>query len=643
MKSKIHEHQKKIIMNVSKKIKYISLILTVIIVGSCHKLDVPPLNIISESQVFSTANGVQAYLANMYTFLPMEDFVYEPDKGFLTGDGGRWQNFYQMDAIDGEMAGPYGGVGDAAQGFGLWPYDRIRNINILIYDLPNYAGKYTADQVNEWLGEAYFCRAYTYFALVKRYGGVPIVRTVIDPASSAASLQVPRNTEEDVYNFIGSDLDSAYSLMWEPGASGHPAIQQGAASKYAAQAYKSRVMLYAGTIAKYGAVNYVDGDARTKGFAGGIPAGDATKFFQAAYDAAKLVEGHFSLYTGGYPDKVQNYVDLFLKPNNEQIFIRQYSLSDPQRNNDNSGPHSYDATMTCRYMTADGLSRTYPSMDYAERFGALPIVNTDGTPTRFSDRADLINGLEPRLQATIYFPGATLRGLTFDVQRGTYKTFNGSAAQELSNNLNTANDDPSNLLFASDPNQLYQNHRIVGLAGWNPSTGDDNTRTGLYLRKYVDYAKAQSACGLYQSAQSYIDMRYGEVLLNRAEAAFELGTQQADALDAINQLRDRAGAAPATAGMTIDTIRNERCKELGFEHQYWWDIRRWRTADQVLDNRKLYALLPYYVATENKYIFLKQVEPFQRTYSFQKKWYYEPLPGGELSKNPNLFPNNPGY
>ena len=87
-----------------KKIKYISLILAVIIVGSCHKLDVPPLSIISESQVFSTANGVQAYLANMYTFLPIEDFVYEPDKGFLTGDGGRWQNFYQMDAIDGEMA-----------------------------------------------------------------------------------------------------------------------------------------------------------------------------------------------------------------------------------------------------------------------------------------------------------------------------------------------------------------------------------------------------------------------------------------------------------------------------------------------------------------------------------------------------------
>jgi hypothetical protein len=537
--------------------------------------------------------------------------------------------------------GPFGGTQDAAQGFGFWPYDKIRVINVLISTLPKYASNFTQDQVNEWLGEAYFCRAYHYFALVKRYGGVPIVRTVIDPNASVASLQVPRDKEEDVYNFIGSDLDSAYALMKDPGAS----IPQGAASKYAAPAYKSRAMLYAGTIAKYGAINYVDGDARAKGFAG-IPAADAGKFFQAAYDAAKLVEGHFSLYTGGYPDKQQNYVDVFLKQNSEDIFLRQYSQSDPNRNNDNGGPHSWDATMTCRIMTADGLSRAYPSLDFVERFGALPVVNPDGTPVRFSNRADLMNGLEPRLLATVYFPGATLRGISFDVQRGIYKTFAGSAAQELSNSLTSPNDVQTGAnvnLWLGDINAVVNGQNVVGRAGVS-TNGDDLTRTGFYVRKYIDYNKPTSACGLYQSTQSYIDMRYAEVLLNRAEAAMELGgALQADALSAVNQVRDRAGAAPATVSMTIDTVRNERCKELAFEHQYWWDIRRWRTADQVLNNRNMYAMLPYFITSENKYIFLKQLEPFKRTYNFQKLWYYEPLPGGELGKNPNLFPNNPGY
>lgn len=630
--------------------KYTIAILAAYLLASCHKLNVAPLNIISEEQVFSTANGVEAYLANIYTFLPMEDFVYEPNSGFMTGNGGRWQCFYHTDAIDGEMAGPYGGTGDAAQGFGFWPYDRIRVINILLADLPKYANLYSQAQVNEWLGEAYFCRAYTYFALVKRYGGVPIVRTVADPNATAASLQVPRDKEEDVYNFIGSDFDSAYALMWTPGVNGNPAIQPGAANKFAAEAYKSRAMLYAGTIAKYGAANYVDGPARAAGFVG-IPAGDANKFFQAAYDAAKLVEGNFSLYTGGYPDKEQNYVDLFLKPNNEWIFIRQYTQSDPDMNGDNAGPHSWDATMTCRIMTGDGLSRTYPTYDYVERYGELPIVNPDGTPVRFNNIGDITTGLEPRLLGTIYFPGMTLRGVTFDQQRGIYKQFSGAASQELSDNLNSPNDvyaqypdtnSSANLIFASDANSTYANHRVIGRAGFNPSTGDDNTRTGFYLRKYVNYNAPASACGLYQSTQSYVDMRYAEVLLNRAEAAYELGNT-ADALTDINQIRDRAGAPEATASMTIDTIRNERDKELAFEHQYWWDIRRWRIADQVLDNRKLYGLMPYYISSENKYIFIKQIETFQRTYTFQKMWYYEPLPGGELSKNPNLYPNNPGY
>jgi len=303
-------------------------------------------------------------------------------------------------------------------------------------------------------------------------------------------------------------------------------------------------------------------------------------------------------------------------------------------------------------MTGNGLSRTYPTLDYVERYGSLPIVNSDGTPTRYTNLSDLLTvGLEPRLLATIYFPGMTLRGVTFDQQRGIYKTFTGSAAEELSDNLNTPNDvyaqfpdtnSSANLIFSSSSNNVYSGHRVIGNAGFNPSTGDDNTRTGFYIRKYVNYNAPASLCGLYQSTQSYIDMRYAEVLLNQAEAAMELGLAS-DALTDINQIRDRAGAPLATSSMTIDTIRNERDKELAFEHQYWWDIRRWRIADQVLDNRKLYGLMPYYIATENKYIFLKQVETFQRTYTFQKLWYYEPLPGGELGKNPNLYPNNPGY
>ncbi|NIG54954.1 RagB/SusD family nutrient uptake outer membrane protein [Chitinophaga sp. Cy-1792] len=613
------------------KIKYLVLVLIGLAFGACNKLDVAPLNIIKDQDIFTNETGVTAYLASIYGTLPIEDFQYQPNNGFMNGDGGRWQCFFQPGAICGELAGPYGGTGDAAQGFGFWPYDKIRIVNYMLTNFPKYQKAFQTDKYNQWLGEAYFCRAYLYFALVKRYGGIPIVRTLQNyPEQSITELQVPRNKEQEVYDFIASDLDSAAMLM-------SATSPRSRANKYVAAAYKSRAMLYAGTIAKYGASNFVDGDARQKGFAG-IPADQANRYFQAAYDAAKLVEGHYSLYRKA-DDKIQNYTDLFLdQSSTETIYAKDYSIA-------SGTPHSWDATMTCRLMTADGLSRAYPTLDLVERFtGPLNIVNADGTPKRFTNKADILQGLEPRLQATIYFPGATLRGYTFDAQRGIYKTFGGNAADEMPNNMTSSWDQPANLLLSGDVNQLYNGRRIVGLTGIK-TDGDDLTRTGLYVRKYVNYKADQASCGLYQSTQSWIDMRYAEVLLNRAEAAMELGTapMQADALNAINQLRDRAGATLATSNITIDSVRNERCKELAFEHHLWWDLRRWRTADKELDNRRFYGLLPYYVDNESKYIFLKQIETFQRSYNFEKKWYYEPIPGGELGKNPNLFPNNPGY
>lgn len=606
-------------------IKHIIAVCMMGVLFACNKLDVKPLNIIQDEDVFSTENGVNAYMATLYKALPIEDFYYRNnDGGFNRG----WEHFWHPGALCGELAGPYGSLGEGAMGFGYWPYDHIRNVNYLMATLPKYKANFNKAQVDQWLGEAYFSRAYFYFALVKRYGGVPIIKNVQDYRTPIAQLQVPRDKELDVWNFVSGDLDSAALLLPETS-------QRGRANKYVAEALKSRVMLHAGSIARYGAVNYVDGAAREKGFVG-MPAAEAAGFFKQAWDAARLLEGHYDLYTQKMADdKVQNYTDLFLDASShETIFARDYSLT-------GNTAHSWDATMICRYMTADGLSRAYPTLELVERFtGPLPIVNPNGTPRRFDHLADIMKGLEPRLLATIYFPGATLRGLTFDTQRGIYEHFSGTAEAELGVN-------PPNMPFrhlAGNTSVLWPEstgRRVIGFTGVS-TDGDNTTRTGFYVRKYIDYNKPMADCGLYKSTQSWIDLRYAEVLLNRAEAAMELGNTT-DATAIINKIRDRAGAARLSGPVTIDSVRNERCKELAFEKQYWWDIRRWRIADRMLDNTRFHALLPYYLHDEKKFIFLREMETFQRPYTFEKRFYYEPLPGGELGKNPHLYPNNPNY
>jgi hypothetical protein len=258
---------------------------------SCQKLNIAPVtNIITPDIIFSSEAGINSYLANIYRALPIEDFKYRPDGG----DGGRgfnpdnpWMNFYHAGAVTGEMVGPFGGM-DIGGGFGYWPYGNIRDVNFLIEQLPNYTAQLTEAKVNALLGEAHFLRAYYYFALAKRYGGVPLITTVQNPGAPLEELQVHRDREDATWDFIGDELQLGYQLMPETS-------QAGRANKYVAAAYKSRAMLYAGCIAKYGSVNFVDGDARSGGFVG-IDAGKANAYFTKAFDAAKLVEGHYSLY-----------------------------------------------------------------------------------------------------------------------------------------------------------------------------------------------------------------------------------------------------------------------------------------------------------------------------------------------------------
>ncbi|MDB5015075.1 MAG: RagB/SusD protein, partial [Daejeonella sp.] len=165
-----------------KKINKLIIALSIglgVSISSCQKLDIAPVNVLTDDIIFSSESGINSYLADIYRQAPMEDFTYRPEgrdgKGFNIHH--EWEHFWRSGAVTGEMVGPYGGM-DIGGGFGYWPYDKIRSINYMIQTLPLYTSKLTEAKVNQLTGEAYFLRAFFYFALAKRYGGVPIVKTV---------------------------------------------------------------------------------------------------------------------------------------------------------------------------------------------------------------------------------------------------------------------------------------------------------------------------------------------------------------------------------------------------------------------------------------------------------------------------------
>jgi hypothetical protein len=639
-------------INNMKKTIYIIICFLVCFSTACKKLDVPPINIIQDKDVFTSTGGIQAYMARIYSQLPIEDFRYSPQRGL---------NFFWIispfPAVTGEaLSRDQNGAMQENVGESPWSdcYKLIRDANYFLENMPKYKSTYSEAQVNAWLGEARFIRALTYFALVKRYGGVPLVDKVLEyPTGNIEDLNIARASEEAVYDFIAADLDYAYTNMSESN-------QSGRANKYAAAAFKSRAMLYAGSLAKYNTTTLVDAAGNR---VCGIPANKAVTYFKAAYDAALLVAPKYSLYkkawaAGDKEAQFQNYVNMFFDETSpENVFVKEYHYPE--------SVHGYDAYNVPRQlMGANGYSsEVNPTLNYVELFDGLP-KNPDGTIKTttagkydlYTNTMDLFANAEPRLRATVILPGDQFKGQSIEIRRGIYTGPSNGGISPLLPAGSTSNYPTSNIVQSSNANQTP--YKLPDGSTLNPAglsgvfTGDGTCAiSGFSIRKWLVPDKPTSEVLENRSDQTWIEMRYAEVLLNRAEAAFELNSlgqndkdYQQDAYLDINQIRERAGAIllAGPGQLTTDVIRKERRKELGFENKIWWDMRRWRTADKEQNSTIYRVLMPFYSANDKKYFFDARTDERNVRYTFDVRWYYEEIPGGEIQKSQKLI-QNPGY
>ena len=126
-------------------------------------------------------------------------------------------------------------------------YQGIARTNLVLEQVPGmkYDSVLTASLKNRILGEAKFLRAMYYFRLVRVFGGVPKVDFVIQ---SSNEWKQPRATNEQIYEFIISDLESANLLLWKK--SKYLSTDLGRATKGAAQAMLLKVNLYTQQYAK---------------------------------------------------------------------------------------------------------------------------------------------------------------------------------------------------------------------------------------------------------------------------------------------------------------------------------------------------------------------------------------------------------
>ncbi|GAA4310436.1 RagB/SusD family nutrient uptake outer membrane protein [Compostibacter hankyongensis] len=582
-----------------KKLFSYTALLMLLLACSCSSvLDIAPQNIIQGKDVFSNESAIKAYLATLYNKIPIQDNNYQIPINA--------PNINYMSQLTGEsLNNAYRWMNSVGDGTWLqwWGYDAVRDANEFLENIST--AEFPDDQKKEWEGQVLFIRAYYYFELVKRYGGVPLITKVQNfNGSNLDSLQVPRNTEKEIYDFVASELDKAAQLMGETSA------ERGEANRYAAYALKARAMLYAAAEAEYGHV-------ALNGLVG-MPASEADHYWQAAYDAAKKIidDKKYSLYAK-QDDKAENFADLFLDQDNpETIFAEYYSYPDRVQSYDNRArPKPENGGHVC------------PTLEMAEAFeytdgsdGKLKLTDSQGNPIEYKDPAALFAGKDPRFAATILYPFSSWPTGDVEVRAGII--------------------DNGQTITTNDYNQLYQGMHIIGDHGIGGNLG--NTTTGFYVRKYLDPAYTETDAAVSRGNDNpYIDMRYGEVLLNYAEAAIELG-KVSDAAWAVNEIRGRAGIKLLGDGeVTRDRVRHERQVEMAFEGgRRYWDTRRWRLADKLINNTKFTALYPYYNFKDKAYIFKTLKVGYALT--FYPKLYYERIPPAEISKDPKLI-QNPNY
>lgn len=576
---------------------------------SCSKvLDKQPIDIINEANVWNDNRLAEAYLDQTLSEMIFMYSEVNPSPGDLPIATRLWY-MHDWITMSDEARHAYTwyytyatfgpGLLDKNGGFGdLWLYPTIRETNVFIEKmetstLPN-------DQKTELVCRARWARAMCYFAMVKRYGGIPLITTAQSIDEPFEDLFVPRSKEVEVYDFIINEMNAIFPLMQNT-RGGYP-------TKWAAMALKSRAALYAASIATWGEVQLQGID--------GIPAADAERFWNICYNASDSlikVSGH-SLYEKYPDDRVWNFRQLFVdKSNPESIFSLQFSGQEGV-----GFDHGWDMFTGPQGFVAWAGNVAAPYLEMIEEF-----ENADGSPGTF-DREKYTHGLwtidevfgnkEPRFFASIYTQSTPWKG---DMVRNYSKLI-----------------EPDGTVISS------------GAYNGVPAKGKSNFEayaTGFGIMKYLDETKNMP--GNWSSNTYWMVFRLGEMYLNQAEACMELG-KPGEALDLINAIRRRAGVAPLTS-IDREKVRHERKVELAFESHRLLDLRRWRTAVDKISrpfSGVVYSLdYNSYAAGTPKYkIEVVDNVDGDKQKKFFERHYYLPITASRIANNSSLV-ENPGY
>jgi hypothetical protein len=428
--------------------------------------------------------------------------------------------------------------------------------------------------------EARFLRAFYYFELLKRFGdptinlGIPIVPEKILTIND--TLDFARNKYDECVNYIVNDCDSAASVL----PNRQVGSDYGKASKAAALALKSRLLLYAASPLAN-------------------PSGDVGKWKLAANAAKKVLD----LPTYKLIDKTtvsgDNMLSVFTKPNNDEVLFSSPVI---QSNGFEAGnlPPSFG-----------GGGQNNPTQDLVDAF-----ETTIGYPI-----TDSKSGYKP---TDPYYRR--------DKRLGYFIALNGSQY-----GVAVAKETPASL--AARTVDSY----IGGKDGLNSSTSATKTGYYIrkFVDPTADITLNRTIATHFWVHFRYAEilLNYAEAMAEAYGVTTLPAGYTLSAYDALKSIRDRAGLTTPAYIKTlsqvdfIEKVRNERRVELCFEGHRFWDVRRWKQGETYF-NSSIHGMK----ITKNGSSLTYEVFNVEDRV-FDSKMYAMPIPYDEIQKSKLLIQN----
>lgn len=603
---------------IKNKPQYIVLTLMLLSMMSCKKfLDKQPNDMLSIDQVFSIRLETERYLANVYSYIP-DPLVSNGTNYTPMSDEADWVFNWPHQQIN------TGNWSPVSTPYDIWSkyYKGIRSASTFINRVAECK---ECDELNagitvQYREEARVLRAYYYFLLLRQYGPVTILPDVPLPIDAPLSeIQMPRNSYDECVDFIVSELDKAEQIL---PAKPLNTIDYGRTTSSMAMALKARVLLYAASPQWNGNKEY--SDFKNKDGKQLINQTFSLEKWRKAAQAAKALidkmpDGLYKKNSAdGAFDPFLSYQYLFLERWNKEVIWARPMTGDAVRYERCAAPRQLNGYI--------GLAPSQQLIDEYEMENgqrpfsegsttAVPLINPSSgySETGFSTVATKYTKVgihnmyvkrEPRFYASIGYNGMDW----------LYKGVDGKTITRV---------------------ELY----ATGRDGYNGS--NDHSNTGYTTTKMV-HPESDVRNGKHV-LKSWIFFRLAEVYLNYAEALNEYEPTNPEIYTYINLIRERGGLPALPAGLNQDglkeRIRHERRIELAFEEHRFWDVKRWKIAEQT-DAAPIYGMNVTAGTNFNDLNFYKRTVSESRV--FHKKHMLWPIPQSEMDRNDKLV-QNPGW